>query len=48
MLRTNNMCLLPFFAFGTSNGAAIESSFSSDGYENKDFNKLNIIVFVLF
>jgi len=31
MLRINNMCSLPFFAFGTSNGAAIESSFSRDG-----------------
>jgi hypothetical protein len=31
MLRINNMCSLPFFAFGTSNGVAIESSFSRDG-----------------
>ncbi|CAF1014259.1 unnamed protein product [Rotaria magnacalcarata] len=30
-MHMNNMCLLPFFAFGTSNGAAIESSFSRDG-----------------
>ncbi|CAM2700658.1 unnamed protein product [Rotaria socialis] len=30
-VHMNNMCLLPFFAFGTSNGAAIESSFSRDG-----------------
>jgi hypothetical protein len=32
------MCLLPFFAFGTSNGAAIETSFSRDGYVNEEFN----------
>ncbi len=37
------MCLLPFFAFGTSNGTAIESSFSKDGYENQDFDWWNKI-----
>ncbi|CAF4828495.1 unnamed protein product, partial [Rotaria sp. Silwood1] len=31
IMRFNNMCSLPFYAFGTSNGASIESSFSRDG-----------------
>ncbi|CAF0792008.1 unnamed protein product [Adineta steineri] len=31
MIQMNNMCSLPFYAFGTSNGVAIESAFSSDG-----------------
>ncbi|CAF3920647.1 unnamed protein product [Rotaria sordida] len=31
MMRFNNMCSLPFYAFGTTNGASIDSSFSRDG-----------------
>lgn len=35
----HHVSLLPFFAFGTSNGAMVESSFSRDGYgENEDFD----------
>jgi hypothetical protein len=31
MMRVNNMCSLPFFAFSTTNGVGIESAFSDDG-----------------
>ncbi|UJR30200.1 hypothetical protein I4U23_017739 [Adineta vaga] len=31
MVEVNNMCSLPFFAFGTTNGVSIENAFSNDG-----------------
>ena len=38
----HHVSLLPFFAFGTSNGAMVESSFSRDGYvERGDFERFD-------
>lgn len=37
MLRINNICSLPFFVFAATNGVAMESSFSRDGYDKRIF-----------